>query len=100
MRCLKARCAAVRQRIDLRRHQGVHPRMGAADVVPFVPLEGATLEDCVAIARRTGELVWKRLGVPVYFYEAAALSPDRRLLENCRRGGFEKPNVAPDLGGP
>jgi glutamate formiminotransferase len=88
------------ERIDLRRHQGVHPRMGAADVVPFVPLEGATLEDCVAIARRTGEQVWNRLSVPVYFYEAAALNPDRRQLENCRRGGFENPKIAPDLGGP
>jgi glutamate formiminotransferase len=74
--------------------------MGAADVVPFVPLEGATLDDCVAIARQTGEEVWKRLGVPVYFYEAAAKSPDRRLLENCRRGGFEDPRLAPDVGGP
>jgi glutamate formiminotransferase len=92
--------AVAVERIDLRQHQGVHPRMGAADVVPFVPLEGATLEDCVAIARRTGEEVWKRLGVPVYFYEAAALNPDRRLLENCRRGGFENPKIAPDLGGP
>jgi glutamate formiminotransferase len=92
--------AVAVERIDLRRHQGVHPRMGAADVVPFVPLEGATLQDCVAIARRTGQEVWKRLGVPVYFYEAAAASPDRRLLENCRRGGFENPKIAPDLGGP
>ncbi|HTC34690.1 MAG TPA: glutamate formimidoyltransferase [Bryobacteraceae bacterium] len=88
------------ERIDLRKHAGVHPRMGAADVVPFVPLEGATLDDCVAIARQTGEEVWKRLGVPVYFYEAAAKSPDRRLLENCRRGGFEDPRLAPDVGGP
>ena len=86
--------------IDLRRHAGVHPSMGAADVVPFVPLEGTTLADCAAIARRTGEEVWKRLGVPVYFYEAAATSPDRRLLENVRRGGFENPKMAPDLGGP
>ena len=92
--------AVAVERIDLRRHQGVHPRMGAADVVPFVPLEGATLADCVAIAQRTGEEVWKRLGVPVYYYEAAALTPDRRLLENCRRGGFENPNSAPDVGGP
>ena len=92
--------AVAVERIDLRKHPGVHPRMGAADVVPFVPLEGSTLADCVAIARRTGEEVWKRLGVPVYFYEAAAMSPDRRLLENCRRGGFENPNMAPDLGGP
>ncbi|MGA2214809.1 MAG: glutamate formimidoyltransferase [Bryobacteraceae bacterium] len=88
------------QRIDLRKHAGVHPRMGAADVVPFVPLEGATLADCVAIARRTGEEVWKRFQVPVYFYEAAALNPDRRRLENCRRGGFENPSIAPDIGGP
>jgi glutamate formiminotransferase len=87
-------------RIDLRKHVGVHPRMGAADVVPFVPLEGLTLDDCVAIARRVGEEVWSKLGVPVYFYEAAALSPERRLLENCRRGGFENPKIAPDLGGP
>jgi len=92
--------AVAVERIDLRNHRGVHPRMGAADVVPFVPLEGATLADCVAIARRTGDEVWKRFKVPVYFYEAAAASPDRRQLENCRRGGFENPNVAPDLGGP
>jgi glutamate formiminotransferase len=88
------------ERIDLRQHQGVHPRMGAADVVPFVPLEGSTLAECVVIARQTGEKVWKRLGVPVYFYEAAAMSKDRRLLEKVRRGGFENPNMAPDLGGP
>jgi glutamate formiminotransferase len=88
------------ERIDLRRHQGVHPRMGAADVVPFVPLEGATLADCAAIAHRTGEEVWKRFQVPVYFYEAAALTPERRLLENCRRGGFENPHIKPDVGGP
>jgi glutamate formiminotransferase len=88
------------ERIDLRKHAGVHPRMGAADVVPFVPLEGATLADCVAIARRTGQEVWERFNVPVYFYEAAALSPDRRLLENCRRGGFETSRIAPDVGGP
>jgi glutamate formiminotransferase len=92
--------AVAVDRIDLRKHAGVHPRMGAADVIPFVPLEGATLADCVAIARRTGEEVWKRFHVPVYFYEAAAMSPDRRLLENCRRGGFENPNLVPDVGGP
>jgi glutamate formiminotransferase len=88
------------ERIDLRRHTGVHPRIGAVDVVPFIPLEGATLADCVEIARRTGAAVWEQLGVPVYFYEAAAKSPDRERLENCRRGGFENPNLAPDLGGP
>lgn len=92
--------AAAVSSIDLRRHAGVHPRIGAADVVPFVPLAGATLEDCVAIARRTGQEVWKRLGVPVYFYEAAATRPKRAPLENVRRGGFEHPHLAPDLGGP
>ena len=88
------------KRIDLRRHSGIHPRIGAADVVPFVPLEGATMQDCVAIAHATGQRVWERLGVPVYFYEAAAVDDDHVPLENCRRGGFENPALAPDLGGP
>jgi glutamate formiminotransferase len=92
--------AVAAERIDLRRHIGVHPRIGAADVVPFVPLQNATLEDCAAIAHRVGESVWKKLGVPVYFYEAAARSPERRALENVRRGGFEHPALLPDLGGP
>ncbi len=92
--------ATAVERIDLRRHEGVHPRIGAADVVPFVPLEGATLADCAAIARRAGEQVWGRLGVPVYFYEAAATSSERAPLENVRRGGFEHPVLTPDLGGP
>lgn len=88
------------ERIDLRSHAGVHPRIGAADVVPFVPLQGATLSECAQIARRTGQRVWNELGVPVYFYEAAASSPERAPLENVRRGGFEHPALAPDLGGP
>jgi glutamate formiminotransferase len=92
--------AVAVERIDLRKHAGVHPRMGAADVVPFVPLQGMTLADCAAIAHRVGEEVWTRLHVPVYFYEAAALAPERRLLENCRRGGFENPRIPPDVGGP
>ncbi len=71
------------KRIDLRRHRGVHPRIGAADVVPFAPLEGATMQDCVAIAHSTGRKVWERLGVPVYFYEAAAVNAARVPLENC-----------------
>lgn len=75
--------------IDLNSHRGVHPRLGAADVVPFIPLDGATLEDCVAIARHVGAEVWKRYAVPVYLYEAAATSPERRNLENVRRRGFE-----------
>ena len=74
--------------------------MGAADVVPFVPLEGATLADCVAIARRTGEEVWKRLGVPVYFYEAAAMSPDRRNARELPARRIRESKLTPDLGGP
>ena len=86
--------------IDLRGHRGVHPRMGAADVVPFVPLQGVSMPDCILIAHETGARVWRELGVPVYFYEAAALQPDRVRLENVRRGQFESPALTPDLGGP
>ncbi|HEV2687547.1 MAG TPA: glutamate formimidoyltransferase [Bryobacteraceae bacterium] len=88
------------ERIDLQRHSGVHPRIGAADVVPFVPLECATLKDCAALAHQVGHAVWERMGVPVYFYEAAAITPERAPLENVRRGGFENPSLGPDLGGP
>lgn len=98
---------AVRE-IDLTRHQGVHPRIGAADVVPFVPLEGVTLEECVELAWEAGRKIWSRCGVPVYFYEAAARRADRRRLEAVRRGQFEKlrelapqdPTRRPDVGGP
>jgi glutamate formiminotransferase len=75
--------------IDLTRHQGAHPRIGAADVVPFIPIEGVTIEDCVAIARKVGEEIWKRFQIPVYLYESAATSPERQNLENIRRGQFE-----------
>jgi glutamate formiminotransferase len=75
--------------IDLNLHQGAHPRLGAADVVPFIPIEGVSLEDCVAMARHTGEQIWKRFQIPVYLYEAAAASPERQNLENIRRGQFE-----------
>jgi glutamate formiminotransferase/formiminotetrahydrofolate cyclodeaminase len=75
--------------IDLTQHQGAHPRIGAADVVPFIPIEGVTLEDCVAIARHVGEEIWKRYQIPVYLYEAAATRPERESLENIRRGQFE-----------
>jgi len=75
--------------IDLNQHQGAHPRLGAADVVPFIPIEGVTLEDCVVMARHVGEEIWKRHKVPVYLYEAAATSPERQNLENIRRGQFE-----------
>src|SRR5215472_10564897 len=75
--------------IDLNKHSGAHPRLGAADVIPFIPIEGVTLEDCVTMARHVGEQIWKRCGVPVYFYEAAATIPERQNLENIRRGQFE-----------
>ena len=75
--------------IDLTKHQGAHPRMGAADVVPFIPIEGVTLEDCVAMARHAGAEIAKRFQIPVYLYEAAAATPERQNLENIRRGQFE-----------
>ena len=75
--------------IDLTKHQGAHPRMGAADVVPFIPIEGVTLDDCVAMARQAGAEVAKRYQIPVYLYEAAATTPERQNLENIRRGQFE-----------
>ena len=92
--------------IDLRRHTGVHPRIGAADVVPFVPVEGVTLDDCVRIANELGQRLWERLRVPVYLYEAAARKPERVNLENIRRGQFEglrdevrtNPDRKPDFG--
>jgi glutamate formiminotransferase len=76
--------------INLRAHSGVHPRLGAVDVVPFVPLEGATLGDCVSLAKQVGSAVAERYQVPVYLYEEAARSPERRSLPDIRRGGFEK----------
>jgi glutamate formiminotransferase len=75
--------------IDLNQHRGEHPRIGATDVLPFVPLAGVTMAECVAVARRVGEEIWKRYAIPVYFYENAATRPDRAKLENIRRGQFE-----------
>jgi len=75
--------------IDLNQHSGAHPRMGAADVVPFIPIDGVTIEDCVAMANHVGEEIWKRFQIPVYLYEAAARTPERQGLENVRRGQFE-----------
>jgi glutamate formiminotransferase / formiminotetrahydrofolate cyclodeaminase len=75
--------------IDLTKHKGAHPRAGATDVLPFIPIDGVTIEDCVALARRVGEEIWKRYRIPVFFYEAAATRPDRVNLENVRRGQFE-----------
>jgi glutamate formiminotransferase/glutamate formiminotransferase/formiminotetrahydrofolate cyclodeaminase len=75
-------------RIDLTRHEGVHPRIGAVDVVPFVPITDISLEQCVELAHAVGRQVWEQLRVPVYFYEAAALAPERIRLENVRRRGY------------
>jgi glutamate formiminotransferase len=94
--------------IDLTRQEGVHPRIGAADVIPFVPISGIKLEQCVLLARQAGLEIWRRFGVPVFFYEAAAARPDRANLEDVRRGQFEglrdsvRSETArrPDLGGP
>ncbi len=94
--------------IDLNQHRGAHPRLGAADVVPFIPIEGVTLEDCVAMARHVGDQIWKRYQIPVYLYEAAATSSERQNLENIRRGQFEvirdeiatNPARRPDFGEP
>ncbi|HEV1999363.1 MAG TPA: glutamate formimidoyltransferase, partial [Xanthobacteraceae bacterium] len=94
--------------IDLTQQSGAHPRIGAADVVPFIPVDGVTIEDCVALARRVGNEIWQRYRIPVYFYEAAALRPERANLENIRRGQFEglreevkkNPDRLPDVGDP
>src|SRR5712664_2017485 len=75
--------------IDLTKHSGAHPRVGATDVLPFIPIDGVTIEDCVVLARRVGNEIWKRYRIPVFFYEAAATRPDRVNLENVRRGQFE-----------
>lgn len=79
----------ARDRIDLTAHQGEHPRIGATDVVPFIPLEGATMDDCVALARELGAQAWQTLGIPVYLYERAATTPARENLADVRRGEFE-----------
>lgn len=96
------------QSIDLTAQHGVHPRIGAADVIPLVPIRGISLPECAALAHQLGQEIWKRHHVPVYFYEAAALRPDRRLLEDVRNGQFEglrkkvQQDAAsrPDVGGP
>ena len=94
--------------IDLTRQTSEHPRIGAADVIPFAPISGISLEKCVLLARQAGLEIWRRFSVPVYFYEAAASRPDRANLENVRQGQFEGLRDAsrkdaarrPDVGGP
>jgi glutamate formiminotransferase len=94
--------------IDLTKQNGVHPRIGAADVIPFIPVSGASLADCALLARQAGLAIWRRYGIPVYFYGAAAARPDRVQLEDVRKGQFEGLRDAvrkdaarrPDVGGP
>jgi len=94
--------------IDLTAQRGVHPRIGAADVIPFVPVSGISLAQCAILARQAGFEIWSRYNIPVYFYEAAASRPDRALLEQVRQGQFEGLRELvlrdaarrPDLGGP
>jgi glutamate formiminotransferase len=85
--------------IDIRSHSGVHPRIGATDVLPFVPVEGVTMEDCIELSVAVGEEIWQRFGIPVYLYEESARVPERRRLENIRRGQFEelREAAAPNL---
>lgn len=100
--------AKAAELIDLNGHRGVHPRVGSLDVLPFVPLGQVTLEHCADLAHLAGRRIWKELGIPVYFYEAAAMRPDRVKLEQVRRGQFEGLRQAvfsddskrPDVGGP
>jgi len=93
------------QRIDLRRHRGEHPRLGAVDVVPFIPIDGVTMADCVALAKEVGAEVARRFDLPVFLYEEAATQASRRNLEDIRRGEFEglaeklrAPEWKPDFG--
>ncbi len=103
---LKASSKAVKH-IDLNTHKGAHPRMGAVDVVPFTPISGIEMDECVELARSFGKRFHDELGVPVYYYEEAALRPDRTRLEVIRKGQYEalkeevaKPERHPDVGEP
>ena len=102
---VRALFAAALPRIDLMRHAGEHPRMGAVDVVPFIPIRGATVEQCVALSRAVGAEIAERFGVPVYLYEDSATSEKRRNLADIRKGEFEgfaekmkSPEWRPDFG--
>lgn len=98
--------ARASQLIDMRTHSGVHPRLGATDVLPFIPIAGISLDECAALAHRAGERIARELSIPVYFYESSALRPERKPLENVRRGALEllreqiavEPSRVPDVG--
>ena len=91
-----AAIGAAVQKIDLTRHSGVHPRLGAADVIPIVPVAGVTLAECAGLARHAGARIWNELRVPVYLYEAAALRPECKRLENVRK--LAPQGLIPDIG--
>src|SRR6476660_7353766 len=103
---IRALFEAALPRIDLTKHAGEHPRMGAVDVVPFIPIRGVNMEQCLAIAKETAREIAERFQVPIYLYERAATRPDRTNLENVRRGQFEglrdeigtNPDRKPDYG--
>lgn len=104
-RAILALVAEAAQQIDLRKHTGEHPRMGAVDVVPFVPIKNSTMEECIDLSKRVGEKIWKQLKIPVYLYEASATTPSRENLAEIRKGQFEgfsekikMPEWAPDFG--
>ncbi|MBO5545329.1 MAG: glutamate formimidoyltransferase, partial [Bacteroidales bacterium] len=97
---------AAQELIDMRRHHGAHPRSGATDVLPLIPVSGITLEECAALARALAERMWRELGIPCYCYEAAAFKPERKNLAVCRAGEYEAlpekmadPDRKPDFGG-
>jgi glutamate formiminotransferase/glutamate formiminotransferase/formiminotetrahydrofolate cyclodeaminase len=98
--------ARAAELIDLTKHSGEHPRIGATDVLPFVPVSGVSMDDCVKLAHHAGRRIWQELSIPVFFYERAALRADRARLENVRGRGFEQlrrdiatdPDRAPDVG--
>jgi glutamate formiminotransferase/glutamate formiminotransferase/formiminotetrahydrofolate cyclodeaminase len=98
--------ARATELIDLRDHKGEHPRIGATDVLPFIPVRGVSIDDCVSLAHEAGRRIWAELSIPVYFYERAALRKDRARLEHVRGKGFESlreeiatdPDRVPDVG--
>lgn len=105
LECAFALAEKASQTIDLRRHTGQHPRMGATDVIPFVPAAGVSMEECIELAKRLGKKMWEELGIPVFLYEEAASNPERKRLEKIRKGQFEgmakkilKEEWAPDFG--
>lgn len=94
------------EHIDLTKHKGEHPRMGAVDVIPFIPIRDASMSECVALSKRAAERIWKEAGIPVFLYEASASAPHRENLASIRKGQFEgmaekvlQPEWEPDFGG-